>query len=323
MTNNLMVLDYSREQVDLIKKTIAKGATDDELSLFVMQCKRTGLDPFSRQIYCIERRFQENGQWQKKMETQTSIDGFRVIAGRTGKYAGQLGPFWCDASGEWREVWLGEKPTAAAKVGVLRSDFKEPLWAVARFEAYAQRKGSGELTKMWAKMPDVMLAKCAESLALRKAFPQELSGLYTQEEMGQADNAYAPSVIEAVAVEAPKAITSEVIDAPAQPVKANGDKHEAPVKTNGPSTGSGQAGNGHTDKPYRFETTASKNFWNEVQKATGNFYKTVPEMLEVIGGGWFNFQSSDLWNEKLSTATDHARMMRESQQEPAIESQVV
>lgn len=174
-------VELSTEQVDLIKRTIAKDATNDELALFVQQCNRTGLDPFAKQIYFQKRS--------GRVTIITAIDGLRLIAERSNKYAGQDGPWWCGEDGEWRDTWFSSSPPRAAKVIVrkVQSGIVVETPAIAHYDEYVV-KYNGKPGDMWAKMPRNQLAKCAEALALRKAFPAEMSGLYTDDEMAQADN---------------------------------------------------------------------------------------------------------------------------------------
>ena len=175
-------ISFSKEQLELIKSQIAPEATNEELQLFLYTAKRSGLDPLARQIYCIHRSVKlPNGQYGKKMTVQTSIDGFRVIAERSGLYGGQGEPIF-EYSPE------GEVVSCKVSVYKFKGDVRyEAAVGVAFFSEYAQTDRSGNLTGLWASKKRIMLQKVAEALALRKAFAQDLSGLYTSEEMPPAE----------------------------------------------------------------------------------------------------------------------------------------
>lgn len=204
MTTALTTRTFDADQVALIKSTIAPDTTNDELKLFLYQCERTGLDPFAKQVYCIKRK--------GKAVTQISIDGARLIAERTGKYEGQEGPYWCDDDGVWHDVWLSDKSPKAAKVLVWKSGARVATPGVAHWNEYCPYFNN-KPGDMWVKMPALMLAKCAEMLALRKAFPQELAGLYSREEMQQADTVDAD-------FRAVDASTGEITSQPAAPARS-------------------------------------------------------------------------------------------------------
>jgi phage recombination protein Bet len=170
MTSSSLAL-WTPEQTQLISTTIAPGCSGDELRLFAYACQRTGLDPFSKQIYAIKRG--------GKMTIQAGIDGLRSIAERTGQLDGSE-TLWCGDDGVWTDVWLGSKPPAAAKTTIWRKGAGHPFTGVARFADYNAGQG------LWTKMGATMIAKCSEALALRKAFPADLSGVYSSDEMEQA-----------------------------------------------------------------------------------------------------------------------------------------
>ena len=163
----LPIQNFSDNQKLLIKNVICKGSTDDELEIFIMTCNRSGLDPFAKQIYSILRG--------NIRTIQTSVDGFRLIADRTGRYApGRESTFEMDKNGNLLSA------TAYIKKQTMDGTWHE-VGASAYFIEYNAN------SPIWRKMPKLMLQKCSECLALRRAFPAQMSGMYGKEEMDQAD----------------------------------------------------------------------------------------------------------------------------------------
>ncbi len=152
-----------------------RQATPAMLAQLLHVCQRTGLDPWARQIYL---RVQAG-----RASMQTSIDGLRLVAQRAARADGHRLSYrpteWCGPDGAWRDVWLADEPPAAARLTVTIGDATYP--AVARWSEYGSDRG------MWRRMPALMLGKVCEALALRRAVPADLSGLYTADEMAQAD----------------------------------------------------------------------------------------------------------------------------------------
>lgn len=172
--------EFSNEQIRILGETVAKGCDQNELAFFLQVAKLKRLDPFSGQIHVVKRWDSMAGK--EKMTVQTGIDGYRVIAARTNDLAGIEDPEY-DSEDNEHPNW--------AKVTVYRygrSDEKVPYRATARWGEYVQLKKDGTPNRMWKEKPFLMLGKVAEALALRKAFPDELSGMYTNEEMEQADS---------------------------------------------------------------------------------------------------------------------------------------
>lgn len=165
-------LEFTPEQRKMILTSFLNGASEAEATVLLELARLRRLNPITKQIHFVKRW--DSNRRQEVWSAQVGIDGFRAIAERTGKYDGQDEP----------EYLYEGKSLQCCKVKVYRKDWSRPVVGVAHFSEYAQHTKDGKLTHMWATKPHVMLSKCAEALAMRKAFPEDMSGLYAPEEMG-------------------------------------------------------------------------------------------------------------------------------------------
>lgn len=181
---------FDNWQVAALAHMGVQGASDADLAIFFHECRRTGLDPFARQIHMIGRNTKDpkTDRWVTKFTIQTGIDGYRLIADRADKADGGSREYedtqWCGPDGRWVDVWTADESPVAARVVVLRNGRRFP--AVARYKAYVQTKRDGSPNSIWSSRDAEQLEKCAEALALRKAYPRDLSGIYTDAEMAKA-----------------------------------------------------------------------------------------------------------------------------------------
>lgn len=182
---------FTDKQLAVLRQLGVEDATEGDIELFFHQAKRTGLDPFAKQIYMVGRKTKVGGyrgepeRWETKWTIQVGIDGWRLngrrAAARTGEKVQTEGPFWQGIDGGgWNDVWLNPKaPPAAAKFTVIRDG--EAFTGIAMYSEYVQTKSNGEPNAMWSKMPANQLAKCAEAAAWRKAFPEAFSGIVLED----------------------------------------------------------------------------------------------------------------------------------------------
>lgn len=175
------------KKVELIRKLIAPSATNEELQLFLYRSKKLGLDPLSGQIHFVKRRRKNvEGRYEEIATIQIGIDGFRLIAERSGQYNGQ-DPITYVVLRDGKVIeslyYLPDDKPIAAIARVYRKGIEKPFTGVAHYREYVQiDPATGQPTTMWKKW-GIMLAKCAEALAFRKAFPDIFSGVYEESEL--------------------------------------------------------------------------------------------------------------------------------------------
>lgn len=192
---------WTEAQVAALRQKGLENVPQADLDVYFHVAQRTGLDAFAGQIHLIGRKTKSwdpqtrQESWTTRYTIQTGIDGYRVTANRAAKREGDILEYddaeWCGPDGQWTDVWVDQAhPPVAARVVLIRNGRR--ISGTAMFAEYVQtykdKNGNILPNSMWQKMPAGQLAKCAEALAIRKAYPLDFAALYTDEEMGQADS---------------------------------------------------------------------------------------------------------------------------------------
>jgi phage recombination protein Bet len=190
-------MQVSREwesQLDLIQRTVAPGLTPEEFALFIHVARQRHLDPLQRQIHAVKRATwdAEKGGYVEKMTLQTGIDGYRAIANRTGHYMPSKRLPLVEGAGTQDlrvTAWVEKFSTS--------DNQWHEFGSTAYYREYVQTRRNKQTNKvepnsMWEKMPISQLTKCAEALALRRGWPEELGDIYADEEMPSQEPAYLP-----------------------------------------------------------------------------------------------------------------------------------
>ena len=176
---------------DTVKRYLVSGGgdvSDQEVLMFIELCKAQGLNPFVRDAYLIKYK-SKNPNFDTPATTIVGKDFFIKKANENPNFEGmKAGIVVTNENDEIIEREGSLKLPGENIVGgwceVYRSDRKVPIKSVVAFEEYVQKKNNGEVNSMWSSKPGTMIRKVAQSQALREAFPNELRGLYQQEEMG-------------------------------------------------------------------------------------------------------------------------------------------
>lgn len=179
LINELGITNYDFKT---ITNSLLRGASNEDILYFLKTAQSLKLNPLAKQIVAFKT-------WNKEVngfiiQAFPTIDGLRVIAERSGLYRGQTMVEFCGEDGIWNNVWnLKNGYPMAAKLGVHKEGFTDPIYGIVYWDAYKREDKKGELMQRWKLDPLGMLGKCAEAQALRRAFPNDCGGIYADVEI--------------------------------------------------------------------------------------------------------------------------------------------